>query len=394
MNYNFRYFLLDIRSAKILFINNIFRSIISSLGIMVGVASIILILSISEYAKQKNRATFEKIGLNTIRIEHKKLSSLSLKKENLSSGLSYKDFQSMEQTLTKDTKISLSYKTKNITILYKNRDFTSNIFGTLPQFFYVEELHILKGRPFIEQDISGSFNNVIISNDIAKKYLMQIGDTIVVNNQLYTIIGISTIKDSINNFIVFPYTNYPIYKKHLDEISCYIDDTDLIKERSHIIYNKLLSLHNNIKDFTIVVPYIMLQKEQETTYLFSIVVLTIAIVSLLTGGISIMNIMLSNINEQTREIGLRLAIGATKKRILIQYFIHSYFLIFFGGFMGIVIGYIALFIINITTEIDFMLSMKALLSAIFMTLFSGILFGIYPAKRASEIEPMIALKEY
>ncbi len=392
MRYSFKHFLIDFKNSKTLFINNWIRSILSAFGIIIGVASIILIISVSEYAKNQSINNFKDIGLDTIRIINKDISSIS-KQHNLSAGLSFEDFNFIKRIIDINGITTPIYKNNNITALYKNKDFSTTLFGTNPFFIDIEDLDIISGRGFIQQDITNFHTYCIISSDIAKKYGINISDHITILNQLFTVIGISSTKDKLSNFITIPYSVYPIYKNKLDEISCSIKNQNLIFEKANTIKNKLQNLHKKVDDYEIVIPILMLEKERNTQRIFSIVVLSIAIVSLLTGGISIMNIMLSNISEQTREIGLRLAIGATKKRILIQYFINTYFLTFLSGIVGIIIGYIAILIISMLTNINFGFSFNAFVSAALMTIFSGIIFGIYPAIRASQIEPIIALKE-
>ena len=116
--------------------------------------------------------------------------------------------------------------------------------------------------------------------------------------------------------------------------------------------------------------------------------------SLLSGGIGVMNIMLSNITEQTREIGLRIALGATNTRIMQQYLIYTLFLTLIGAIIGTLLGYISLLIISLISKLSIIFSIEAFFIAIVMSFLTGIIFGIYPALRAKNIEPMSALREY
>jgi len=393
MKYSLQHFFLDIENSKTIFLNNWIRSLLSAFGIIIGVASIVLIISVSEYAKNQSIDNFKDIGLNTIRVVNQEVSLNSKQNFNQEEGLSFEDFNFISKIIDLNGVVAPIYKNNNLTSQFKNQIFSTTTIGTNPFFIDIEDLRIISGRGFIKEDIQNYHTFCIISSDISKKYNIKIDDPITIQNQLFTVIGISSTKDKLFNFISLPYSVYPIYKNSLDEIICSLKNQNLIYEKSNTIKNKLKTLHKNRENYDIIIPILMLEKENKTQKLFSIVVLSIAIISLITGGISIMNIMLSNISEQTREIGLRLAIGATKKRILIQYFIHTYFLTFFSGLVGIFIGYISILVISVFTSIEFGFSSNALLSAMFMTILSGVIFGIYPARRASQIEPIIALKE-
>ena len=116
--------------------------------------------------------------------------------------------------------------------------------------------------------------------------------------------------------------------------------------------------------------------------------------SLVTGGVSVMNIMLSNINEQTREIGLRRAIGATQYRIIQYYLMYAILITTIGGFLGILLGFCLLLGIVIVSNIIFVFSIKALIASLLLSFLSGLFFGLYPAVRASKIEPMQALRDF
>lgn len=393
MKYSFKHLFIDINNSKKIFQNNWVRTILSSIGIIIGVASIVMIISISEYAKEESINNFKNMGLKTIRVENKDLSILSKQTENLSQGLTFKDYEYISNTINRSGKVTPVYKNKNETLVYKNSDFTSNIYGGNSFFFDIEEIKIINGRNILPIDIEKRSNVCILSSDISKRYNIKVGELISIGKYIYIVVGISSTKDSLSNFIFLPYSAYPIYKTNFDEINSNIYNQEMIYEKSKLIEKQLSILHKDVDDFKILIPFLLLEKKQKTNKLFSTVILCIAIVSLLTGGISVMNIMLSNISEQTREIGLRLALGATQKRILVQYFIHTYTLTFLSGLAGIILGYILIILISFFSNISFAFSSNALISSVIMTIVCGVLFGIYPAQRASKIEPIIALKE-
>lgn len=161
---------------------------------------------------------------------------------------------------------------------------------------------------------------------------------------------------------------------------------------TEIISKLLLRRHNGIQDFEIVVPQLLLKQEQKTKNLFNIVLAVIASISLLVGGIGIMNIMLASVLERTKEIGLRLAIGATKKDIVTQFVSEAICISITGGIIGILLGISLSFIIQKTTDIQTIISVISVVVSFSISIAIGLFFGILPAKRASEYDPVVALR--
>lgn len=387
------YIIYDIIDAKNAFIKKWFHSSLSLFGVVVAVASIIILISISEGAKKEMIESLQDLGFNTIRVNYKSPSIISEELNNLSSGLTLKDYESIKGTLPNSSMITPLYFDKKVSIFYKSRDFTANLYGGNENFFSIEELEIMSGRPMLKQDLDSYKRVAIVSFDLAKIYNISINSNIIIENQSFIVIGISKFKDNLNSFILTPYTTYPLIdvNKKFSAINIYSKE---LFESSKLIENLLLKNHLNIKDFEIVIPYQILKQKSKTQNIFSFITLSIAIMSLLSGGIGVMNIMLSNIAEQTREIGLRIAIGATNRRIMQQYLIYTIFLTSIGGLVGTLLGYISLITISFISKLSIVFSIEAFFIATIMSFVTGIIFGIYPALRAKSIEPMSALREY
>ncbi len=387
------YIIYDIIDAKNAFIKKWFHSTLSLFGIIVAVASIIILISISQGAKKEMIESLQDLGFNTIRVNYKSPSIISEDLNNLSNGFTLKDLKKINISLLETSMITPVYLDKKVSMFYKNRDFTANLYGGGESFLSIEELNIINGRPFLKSDLKLFKRVAIVSIDIAQTYNISVNSNVIINNQNFRVIGISKFKDNLNNFILTPYNTYPLINinKKFTAINIYSKE---LFESAKLIEKILLKNHLNIRDFEIVIPYQILKQKSKTQNIFSLITLSIAVMSLLSGGIGVMNIMLSNITEQTREIGLRIALGATNIRIMQQYLIYTLFLIFIGAIIGTILGYISLLIISLISNLSIIFSIEAFFIAIVMSFLTGIIFGIYPALRAKNIEPMSALREY
>jgi putative ABC transport system permease protein len=320
-----------------------------------------------------------------------KISSLT---DNLSNGLNQQDLELINSIVNKYGYSSMTLKLKNQSIYFDNGDTTCLTIGTNNKFHLIEQLAILKGRALLKYDLKNFSRVAVISKDIAYKHSININNNIIFKNTIYKVVGIIETKDNLNNFILVPYNVINLKKITYNEINIFIKDKKDIFVLANRIKNRLLQQHKNLENFLVNIPLKIIKKEEQTQNIFNTVLLSIAIMSLLTGGISVMNAVLSNINEQTREIGLKLALGATQLRIMRFYLLYTTLLTVIGGVLGGIFAYLILLFLTIFSNLYIIFSLKAFLLGIIMSIISGIIFGIYPAMRASKIEPIIALKEF
>jgi len=184
----------------------------------------------------------------------------------------------------------------------------------------------------------------------------------------------------------------PIDRKSIDQLTVKVTNDDKILEVAHII-NKILSRrHYNAADYKVIIPEEIMAQKQKTQRIFNVVMGAIAGISLLVGGIGIMNIMLANIMERTREIGIRRAVGATKQDVLIQFIFEALIISFIGGILGIITGYILTSIISNYAEWRTIITPYSIILAFFVSVLVGFIFGSYPAKKAAEKDPIESLR--
>jgi len=186
--------------------------------------------------------------------------------------------------------------------------------------------------------------------------------------------------------------NKDINLNQLDRIVVTVNKSENVTKLSDVIDRMLLRRHNEVKDYEIIVPELLLQQEQRTKQIFNFVLGAIASISLIVGGIGIMNIMLASVLERTKEIGVRLAVGAKQKDILLQFLSEAVAISLTGGFIGIIAGIAVSLIIESSTDIKTIVSPISVLISFFVSISVGLIFGIMPANRASKQHPIDLLR--
>ncbi|MFW5759160.1 MAG: ABC transporter permease, partial [Bacteroidota bacterium] len=178
----------------------------------------------------------------------------------------------------------------------------------------------------------------------------------------------------------------------LDRIVVQVETSGFLSPTSELIKRMLLRRHNNVEDFEVIVPELLLKQEQRAKDIFNIVLGAIAGISLLVGGIGIMNIMLASVMERTREIGIRLAIGAKKTDVVFQFLSESVFISITGGILGVFVGIAISKLIMQFTDILTIVSLSSVLISFFVSVSIGIIFGYMPAKKAAQKDPVTSLR--
>jgi putative ABC transport system permease protein len=178
----------------------------------------------------------------------------------------------------------------------------------------------------------------------------------------------------------------------LDKLIVKVTDTKYSAAIAEVISRMLQRRHNDVVDFEIIVPEQLLQQEQRTKRIFNIVLSSIASISLIVGGIGIMNIMLASVVERYREIGVRMAVGAQKKDIELQFLTEALTISITGGFIGIILGMAFSYAIEATADIATIVTPSSIFISFGVALVIGVVFGYYPAKRAAQHDPVHALR--
>jgi len=420
-------------------IENKFRSGLTALGIIFGVAAVITMLAIGNGAQQQIIEQIEQVGAKNIIIRPKSIGNVE-EEDNVtkkySPKLSVNDVKSIQKILPCIEKLSpfVTYETAAIA---NGKRKNCNLVGVSANYFSIYNLKLDKGVIFSELQEKKSDAVCLIGANLATKLFAgknPIGKTIKTSRLQLSIIGIiapgGQIGESLQNIGMNNYNDeifVPIntalrrYKDRaritakslisknnddeeapqkveigvtdqIEKIIIGITNTDYMHESVDILYRLLLRRHNGVEDFEIVIPEQILQQKKQTDDIFNILLGVIAAISLLVGGIGIMNIMLASVLERIKEIGLRMAIGAKKQDIKEQFVYEAGLISLFGGIIGILLGIFLSYLAEWITGTPTIISSWSVIISFFVSAFIGIIFGYVPAKKAAEQDPVHSLR--
>ncbi len=384
------------------------------LGIIFGVAAVIAMLSIGAGAKREALEQIKLLGMNNIIIRSTPILNEEDERGTVieAKGLTMDDARSLN-ILNPLVEASIPQKEMTeIRVSRKSEESQATIVGTMPGLRDVLNLTPVEGNFFNYNDVHEARRVCVLGSQIKQDLFFfeeAVGKQIKIEGMWFTVAGImqamprSTGKGGVGDRDM----NYDVYiplstmkyrfvidptESDVDQIILKVTDDTRIREASNLVRGLLDVRHNQAADYRIIVPEELLRQKQATQRIFNIVMGAIAGISLLVGGIGIMNIMLATILERTREIGVRRAIGATRKDILGQFLIEAVLLSFTGGLIGILLGFIMTKIISTYAHWKTIVDFSSVLLAFIVSASVGIVFGIFPARKASMLDPIEALR--
>ncbi len=430
---------------------NKLRSILTALGIIFGVAAVIAMMAIGNGAQKEILDQIKLVGVNNIIILP--VNKDNNQQENgdednntkgdskkYSPGLTLKDAENIAKTIPTVEVVSPEV-TYNVLSIFKGKKVNSDLTGVNNDFFSLFNLKLSKGVLFSELQQKKGDPVCIIGPEIAKKlfpdenplgkqiksggvWLKVIGilegvetnektknlgvsdynkkvftpiKTLLLRYKDRALINQATFQNG-ETFYVGGGSVYVSYDKkkgdnnQLDKIVVKVKDTKDLSSTKKVIEQILNRRHQGVNDFELKIPELLLKQEQKTKDIFNIVLGAIAGISLIVGGIGIMNIMLASVMERIREIGVRRAIGATKRDIIFQFLAEATFISITGGFIGVLLGVLMAKIITVTTDILTIVSIVSILISFGVAATVGIIFGWLPAKKAAEQDPVESLR--
>ncbi|MBN1198859.1 MAG: ABC transporter permease [Bacteroidales bacterium] len=437
---------------------NKFRSILTALGIIFGVAAVIAMMAIGAGAKQEILNQMKLVGVNNIIItpkpekktgetsddESSDEQDVGVRKEHkrFTPGLTLKDAESIRKIIPTVERISpeIIYETE---VMKDGRRISTKMTGVTPDFFAVFGLELQEGNMFNTEQMREGIPVCIIGPSIQSRFFPKenpIGKEIKCGHIWLRVIGVLKKQDinqsAIDNLGISDYNNTiyaPIQtilrrykdralvtsssiqggggiffggdfvisyggsqegveKNQIDKIVVQVKESAMIGPTTEILTRMMTRRHIGVSDIEIKVPELLLRQEQRTKDIFNIVLGAIASISLLVGGIGIMNIMLASVMERIKEIGIRQAIGATKKDIVFQFLTEAILLSITGGLIGIILGLAFSKIIMKIAGILTIISPLSILISFGVSVTVGIVFGYMPAKRASMQDPVVSLR--
>jgi len=387
------------------------RSFLTVLGIIIGVSSVIIMVAIGNGAKLEIEKQISSIGSNLIIILPVATSSGGVRfGTSTQMTLTIQDAEALkkESPYIEDTTFSIH---EFLQVVYKNMNWSSLVRGTNTSFFRIQEWELERGRFFNEEDIKSGNRVAVIGSTVVKNLFGledSIDKTIRIKKIPFKVIGILKDKgtsprgDDQDDVILVPYTTA---QRNLFG--------NILPDRVRVIYIKARSLNdlfqaeNDVKsilrqrhkiqrnqedDFSVRNITQFLQARQESSRVMTFLLGAIASISLIVGGIGIMNIMLVSVTERTKEIGIRMAVGATTYHIQIQFLIEAILLSIIGSILGILLGIAGAFVSDFVFHFKAILSLDSIIISLFLTMMVGVVFGFYPAYKASLLDPIEALR--
>ncbi len=402
------------------------RSFLTLLGIVFGVASVIAMLAIGEGASYEAREKIKELGSQNIIIKSVKPPETRITQEATTMigvyGLIENDYK-MIKTIPSVDKIVSTWEMKE-EIRYMEKGVQGRIVCTYPEYKDVMNIGIENGRFFTQIDTELFQPFAVIGYSIKKSLFPTedpIGKTITIRSYNFKVIGIAKEKgiitgttgftaEDVNFDVYIPFTTGRSYFGEFEIASkqgpvmrwernwvkyhrfiVRVNDTDKILTTSAIIENILKTNHKK-DDYEILVPLQLLMQAEHTKRIFNIVLGSISAISLVVGGIGIMNIMLATVTERTREIGIRRAVGAKRKDIISQFLLETIILSSTGGFIGILLGILIPKLVTKFAGMTTVITWWSILLSFTISVGVGITFGIYPARKAAYLDPIQALR--
>lgn len=400
-------FMEHLRQSLRAILSNKVRSFLSVLGILFGVAAVIAMLALGEGAKASIRERLKTLGSNllSIRAGSAKVRGIARATGSITR-FNFADVEAIGELKGLVKRVS-AYTSGAAQVVYQNENWNTNIQGVGFDFGEMRATVPEIGRWFTREEIDRREKVAIVGTTVAEKLLGNknpVGETIKINRIYFKVIGIAPEKGfgghrDHDDTVYIPVTTamYRVLgKNYLDGIYVEVKEPGMIDETQERINQTIRKRHKLYKDDEDAFHIRNMSEIQEmltsTTRTMSTLLGSIAAISLLVGGIGIMNIMLVSVTERTREIGLRKAIGACKKDIMSQFLIEAVVMTFAGGLMGIALGSGIAFILSIFAGWVTKISFFSIILATTFSIAVGVGFGLWPAKKASELDPIEALR--
>jgi putative ABC transport system permease protein len=398
------------------------RSFLTMLGVVFGVGSVVAMLAVGEGASKEALEQIRKLGSNNIIITAVKPVEDEVASTTHSHmsvyGLTYNDHLRLSETMN-TIKTTVPVKLIRKEGRLGERMLELRVVGTTPTWFELVQRQVVAGRILSPADVTDHSAVTVLTEYGARRLLATentIGQTLRIGSDTFTIIGIVKSEGGKAANIQIPDEQVDAYipidiarvyygdmsfrrtsgsheseMVELHQIIAQVDRTEEVRITAQAIDEMLKRFHKK-KDYMINVPLALLQQAEATKRTFNIVLGSIACISLLVGGIGIMNIMLASVTERTREIGIRRAIGAKKKQIITQFLIETVVLSTIGGMVGLGLGMCIPLLITYFSGMPTLITLWSILLPLFISAGIGIVFGLYPAARAAEVDPIVALR--
>jgi putative ABC transport system permease protein len=390
------------------------RTILTALGIIFGVGAVIGMLAIGAGAREESLRFIEQLGVRNLLVESRPATSdQELQQRRRSSpGLTERDVRVLASNVDAVELISARKSMHPARVLPKPALNLPELYGVRPSYASIHNWRLQEGAFFDKKNDDGSVS-VCVLGEGAKVALLgygaAVGHYIKVNETWLRVIGVLQTQvgsgagaqaQDPNQVIYIPLNTFQYrfwdmggtFKDELDGVDIRLKPGEDSTVASKVVTAILNSTHHNTADFTVTIPAELLAEQQRSQSIFTYVMVAIAAISLLVGGIGIMNIVLATVLERTREIGVRRATGARRGDIVRQFLLESVLISIAGGVVGIGFGYFLSWLIATAAEWKTIVTPYSIVIAFGVSVAVGVIFGIYPARKASRVDPIEALR--
>jgi putative ABC transport system permease protein len=392
------------------------RSVLTMLGMIFGVSAVIAMLSIGAGAQQQVIAFIEQLGVRNVIVEAREAGddqALQVVRK-LSAGLSFQDFRAIQANVEGVVQTTARKRYTPTNLLPKPRGETPVVYGVSASYAPIAGLQVTRGRFFDASDDEAARPVAVIGQAAASALFGTsdpLNEFVKISDQWFRIVGVAAPQLAVqsdvagvpaqdrNNLIYVPLWSAILrledaLSRRRDEIDgIYLalgSEADVVTAGA-VVRGLLDVSHRGASDYTVVVPAELLAQQERTKRLFEIVMVAIASISLLVGGIGIMNIMLASVMERTREIGVRRAIGATRRAIVRQFLVETTLITVTGGALGTIVGVLLSQLVAYFAGWSTIVTVTSVAVASLVSVTIGIVFGLYPAMRAARLDPVSAL---
>lgn len=392
-----------------------FRSFLTMLGIIFGTASVIAMISIGEGAKKQAMAKYQDLGVSNIIIRDKDLTDADLEvvRTKFSQGLSLDDTRAIREIVPGVLGVAPQSEAK-LDAMYNDKSSKATVIGVTADVTSVLNYRVDKGI-FIDKDhYDRQLKVCVLGANIARElfsYEDPLGKEIKLGDQWFEVTGVLKTKAlftetvgelaarDLNNDVYIPLSTFSkripktnTLSSELKQVTIKLGSSDKLMESASVIKSIITRRHFNNDDFSIIIPYELMEQEKRESRIYNLLLASIAAISLIVGGIGIMNIMLASVMERTQEIGIRRAIGGRRSDIMGQFVTEAMSMSITGGLIGVFLGIVLSLGIGLLTAVKTNLTLYSIFIAFSFSVVVGITFGYLPAKRAADLRPIDSIR--
>ena len=392
-----------------------FRSFLTMLGIIFGTASVITMISIGEGAKKQAMAKYQDLGVSNIIIRDKDLTDADLEQVRIkfSQGLSISDTKAITEIVPGIKGVAPQAEVK-LEAMYGDKSSRATVIGVTPEVTNILNFRVDKGS-FIDQDhFNRRLKVCVLGANIARELFSiedPLGKSIKLGDQWFEVTGVLQTKAlftetvgelaarDLNNDVYIPLSTFSsripklnILTSELKQVTVKLENSEMLIESAAVMRSIISRRHFNNDDFSIIIPYELMEQEKKESRIYNLLLASIAAISLLVGGIGIMNIMLATVMERTQEIGIRRAVGGKRSDIMGQFVTEAMSMSITGGLIGVFFGIFLSLGIGLVTEVSTLLTFYSVFIAFGFSVIVGITFGYLPARRAADLKPIESIR--